>query len=38
VNFAAVAEQLRQFLAALAKSAALLMPVDGSWDLAPAAE
>lgn len=37
-NFAAVAERLRQFLAALANASGLLMPIDGSWDLAPAAE
>jgi N-formylglutamate amidohydrolase len=37
-NFAAVAERLGQFLTALAKASALLMPVGGAWDLAPAAE
>jgi N-formylglutamate deformylase len=37
-NFAAVAERLRQFLTALARTSARLMPVDGAWDLAPAAE
>jgi N-formylglutamate amidohydrolase len=37
-NFAAMAERLRQFLTSLAQAAGFLLPVDGSWDLAPAAE